>query len=297
MIRLALALLALSVLPAQADCRAEWERLGELLVDNRIVTSAPRGVALTTQDGCRVTAPSLPDAGNMSVKAREMVWSGEGMARFSDDGLPPIALDLELTGMRFIPRLGDRRMSYLMEIQGFGEGIDLTLRARWDADAQRLNLSTLRLDFPGEDSLSFSATVEGVDLSDRAAMQMSAGRFAITRTVTVIRSERLFQEVLLMPLGMALLDPEGDPEAQVEKLKADALEVIADLPEASLPPDSRAALERLIADMPEPSGVLSVVMTADPGLGAARGMRLAADPDNLDAVLDGVVYDIDYVRR
>jgi hypothetical protein len=69
------------------------------------------------------------------------------------------------------------------------------------------------------------------------------------------------------------------------------------LPAASFPPASKAALQAVLSELPNPSGTLTVAMRSDAGIGPARlmGYAMTGVPDTiagLAPVLDGVTFDI-----
>lgn len=252
---------------------------------------------------CVVEAPVWRGRSYFTLKAERISWSGENLDRMATEGLPPTAVALDIAGFRVVPEIGDPVMTYLMEMQGRGEAVDISLRAGWDAAERVLRIERAEIDFPGGDYIRFSADAEGVDLTDMAAIQMSAGSFGITRTLWEIRSFGLFENLLLLPVGMNLLVGADDPAAKVAEMKETARREIAAIPDAIVPARSRAALIALVDDMPNPAGTLRIEMNAEPGLGVARAMPLAMSGsgltslDDIWAVMDGVRYDITYDRQ
>ena len=112
----------------------------------------------------------------------------------------------------------------------------------------------------------------------------------------------MFQNFLLLPLGMALLDDAENPAARVQELKAMGLEFITDIPDAALAAGSKTALKTLISDMPEPSGILRISQSASPGIGPARAIAFAMSRGDFEALDDflmlmqGIKIDITYDR-
>ncbi|NJS40418.1 MAG: hypothetical protein HC783_17030 [Rhodobacteraceae bacterium] len=51
------------------------------------------------------------------------------------------------------------------------------------------------------------------------------------------------------------------------QLKAEAEAAIAALPATSFPPASKAALREVLAELPNPSGTLTLAMRSDAGIG------------------------------
>ena len=113
----------------------------------------------------------------------------------------------------------------------------------------------------------------------------------------------LFEGYVLLPLGMALLHGEENPAVRIEELKRAGRDHVNRLPLSIFPDTSKRALKALLSDMPKPRGTLTIHMTAEPGMGAARMMPLAIsrrgieDLDDVWSLMDGVTYDITYDRR
>ncbi|NNE88101.1 MAG: hypothetical protein HKN27_08490, partial [Silicimonas sp.] len=219
---------------------------------------------------------------------------------FVTEGLPPTAPTLRVDGITINQDFGDKTLSYLNRIQNKGRTIEVLFDADWDAGHRRLSINALNLSFPDDDHVQFSAEIEGVDLSSRNNILMSAGSLAITRTVTDIRSKRTFQDYLLQPLGFALLYRSDDPEARVAELKDVGRAYIAMVPDDILPQKSQADLLSLLDQMPDPSGRLVIETTATPGIGPARFATLAmrrggiTDPAQIFEALRGLVLNITF---
>jgi hypothetical protein len=128
-----------------------------------------------------------------------------------------------------------------------------------------------------------SAVLTGVDLSSTGAMQMSATSFALTEFDTQVTTHGLFEWYILMALGTMVLPSEGDIDAAAEGLRADLAAVLDDLPGTSFSDASKAALRELIAELPNPSGDLTLELRAEPGIGPARaaGYALNGVPQTL----------------
>ena len=289
---------------AAQECTAELERMSELVARSGMAQMVPLSTAETDGEGrCRLEGLEFRAGRSVVVKADALIWSGEGRERFLRDNLPPLSLELDLTGLRVVPEIGDPVMTYLLDVQSRARPADLSIRVGWDEAENVLEWEKIELRFAGGDYVRYQAIVEDVDLSSMNAIQMSAGSFGITRTVLEVRSQGLFEAYALMPLGMALLHGEADPAARVEELKRRARSEISRLPETIFPPESKSSLANLADDMPAPAGTLRVEMTANPGLGTARGMQMALRGEDLSdlaeiwPLLEGVRYDIGYERH
>lgn len=288
----------------EAGCEAQLATVIGLVSEIAGYRGSWEGKAEEAAPGvCRVEAPVWPSNDYITMKADHVTWSGENLDRMVTDRLPPTALALDIAGLRFLPDLGDPVMTYLMEIQRRGEAVDVSLRAGWDEAERVLTVERAEARFPSGDYIRFSAEVEGVDLTDRTSIQMSAGSFGITRTLWEIRSFGLFENLVLLPIGINLLSGANDPAARIEELKAEARREIEGMPDEIVSAESRAALVAVVDDMPNPSGTLRVEMTAEPGLGPARVLPLAMSRTGLESLddiwtlMDGVTHEITYDRK
>jgi hypothetical protein len=195
----------------------------------------------------------------------------------------------------------DPAMNYLMDVQGAQAGIDLDLVLTYDAGARRLVMERLALDFPGDNAINLSAELVRLDLTSAAGLQLSVGQAGITRLNLDISSHGLFENYVVLPLGLPLLNMAGpgEPEAVVAGLIADARGTIAALPDTLMDANSRAALDLLLADMPHPWGKLTLDIAVPAGFGAPRfmGFAMTGVPFTLQGwmpVFDGVTFNATY---
>lgn len=299
---LILACLILAPLSVQASCRDQWASLNDMLIKNgALKTSIPGIVRDGVNDTCQISGVKIPTGDKVvTISTRSIVWGGQGMSRFVTEGLPPTSLSVSIKGISIVPDFDDPTLTYLNELQNRGRTIDLALVADWDEETKALSLSALNLEFPRGDFVRLSADLEGVDLTTRSTMQMSALSMVLTNFTADIRSFRLFQDYLMQPVGLAILHGSDDPRAQVAKFKAAAKSMIAEVPQSILPGASQNALGLLVDDLPDLSGALKLSAVADPGLGAARFLPLAmrggdiTSPDQIWPLLDGLRIDATY---
>jgi hypothetical protein len=220
----------------------------------------------------------------------------------SGGGLVPDRLEIDVEGMRLVVSTGNPQMDYLFAAQARANLIDGALRLSWDAAARVLKLESLTVDFPGDNALSLNAVARGVDLGSTGAMQMSVTSFAVTEADLSVTTHGLFEWYGLMAMGPVFLPNEGDMEAAVAGLKAEATAGIAALPDATFPAATRAAMTAFLAELPNPAGVLTVALRSDPGFGPARlsGYAVNGIPDSLAGaapLLDGVTVNIGWTHE
>ena len=303
---LALAAVLMLAHPAHAQpvsCKAQWLRLSETVAGAFGVEAPTPGIVRELANGgCRTNGLTFKTDENVSLKAESLQWRGRDMERFVSEGLPPTAFNLELSGVRIVPTFGDPTYQYLLDLQSRGQNIEVELALDWDAAEKVLRVENLLISLPNDDFIRYENRIEGVDLSTKQSLQMSAGSFGMTHSVLVVRSERFFQNYLLLPLGLALLDGHPNPAARIAELKAEGKALIAIVPGWLLSSASKAALGDLLEDLPDPSGTLRIEQRADPGMGVARGMAMAVriqameEVGDLWSLFEGIEVDVSYER-
>ena len=263
---------------------------------------APGLFRQTADKGCRTNGLVFPVNEHVVVKAESLTWSGRDMDRFVEGGLPPTAIALTLSGIRIVPQVGDKTFQYLQDVQSRGQNIEVSLSVNWDAADNVVSVDNLLISLPSDDFIRFEAQVEGVDLSTAESLRNSAISFGVTLVDLEIRSERIFQNYLLLPLGMVLLEGQSNPEARVDELKDLAKTAVEGAPSQLVSEGSKAALLSLVEDLPEPAGTLRLRQTASPGIGVARGLAFgmqaerAETLDDLWPLFDGIDVEITYDR-
>jgi len=220
----------------------------------------------------------------------------------ADGSSPPDRLGVGLTNLRAVIQTGDPQSDFLYAAQSRPNGARLNLDLAWDAAANALAVEQLVVDFPGENLITLSLLMSGVDLSSPGAMQMSTTSFALSEADLKIQTHGLFEWYALVALGTAVLPRDGDIEAAAQRLREDAMEAVGALPEAQFVGESKAALAALIAELPNPAGTLTLALRADPGFGPTRfaGYALTGAPDTIEAaapLLDGVRIEIGWTHE
>jgi hypothetical protein len=208
---------------------------------------------------------------------------------------------LQVVGLRMVPQIGDPVMDYIYHAQWQRFAIGVQMEARVSAADKILELQQLSVDFPLDNQVSLSARVSNVDLSSQAALQMSLTSFAVTEAELRVTSHGLFETYVLAVLAPLLLSADGDMPAEEERLRAAAIAALTGLPEASFSPESKDAMARLLQELPNPDGTLTVRMAAEAGFGPARLMAYALTglPTTLEAaapLFQGVTLDIDWLH-
>lgn len=224
-----------------------------------------------SDDGwCESTDISVQAGPAHLLQMTELRWRASDMARVAEQGLPPRALELNASGLRLAAASGDPVFDYLIALQSARRSHDLRLRARWDGVQNALVLEELFVDFPGANSVALSGRFDGVSLASQEEMQDSLPTAMLSNLELVVETNGLFEGYVALPLGMALLDSETEPEAQVQSRIGQAVNVIEGLGDAVMAPRSKDALVAFLTDLPMPSGVLRLQLDAAPGLTVAE---------------------------
>jgi hypothetical protein len=226
---------------------------------------------------------------------------GSALGWLVDGAGAPVGLEIGVEGLRLVVQTGNPQMDWLFAAQARPNAIDAETSLSWDAAARELRLEGLSIDFPGENLVEAQAVLTGVDLSSMGAMQMSVTSFALTEADLRITTHGLFEWYVLMALGPNLLPPEGDMEAAAEGLRASMRAAVAELPGASFSDASKAALGRLIDELPNPSGDLAVSLRSEAGVGPGRltGWVMTGVPQTVAeaaGVLEGVTVEVGWTH-
>ncbi len=261
----------------RADCDGSWNAVSAL------VTQDAGEVSVTDAGWCRLTDAILPIDAGTSVRIDAVEWRASDIARLINDGLPPRAIEVKGEGLRVAPQTGDPVYDYLLGLQSSASPMSFGLSARWDGVQNAVLLEEAWLQLHGENRIELSARVEGVNLTDRAAIQSSAGSAGLRDLTLKTTFDGWFETHVAVALGSVLLTDQGTPpEVQVAQLQQQALAAIGALPDGFMPARSREALSDFAKALPAPRGHLQVQLSADPTLGASRFAPLWLAPDMPD---------------
>ncbi len=238
--------------------------------------------ALAATEGYDVTIPPAgPEQGwcvldGTILRSRTPGWPNLSAQRLR---LKPAAtgIEVDLTGLRIAPRLGDRavddRVRALVRLQT----IDLRLRVLHDPATDVLTLSETQIDLSGGSRLRLEAEIGSADLSlaSLAGGVVTRARIEwrndghLPRPVMELAGEGLAGEGLAGASGTAAVD--------AARVALSAL--VASLPGAAVDDDTRDALDAVVAALPQGRGLLTLDFVSKDGIGAAR-LGLAALTDD-----------------
>lgn len=288
-----LALLAGPVMAEDRVCTGIWNAVtGSGLPITGLVVGVEDGWCVIRDVVLNLPGVYVPD-----WHADKLRLQGSALPWVLGDAVVPEALEAEVSGLRLVVQTDMPQMDYLFAAQSRAAPIQVALAVRWDKAAKVLHLDRLDIDFPGNNAVTLTAVAGNVDLSSIGAAQMALTGFSITNARLSVTTHGLFEAYALMALGSALLPDDGDMDAAVANLKVEAAVAISALPGQSFSDKTKGAMWALVQEMPNPSGMLTVDLRADPGFGPARlgGFAVTGMPATMDQaapLFEGVVVDV-----
>lgn len=274
----AIAVAAMVPISAAADCATDLRLLTRFL-DEAAFSLTDVGQLDETAEGCRLTGIAAKGTGYLGIEIGAIDWRSEGIGALIEGGQPTaVALDLTVTGARILPQPPDAWLAWMLDMQNRRNLIAGRLRAHWDLEAGVLDIAEISADFPGRSGFQLAWRASGLGLPD------TGGGLAGLRLEWIegeIENEGYFDGPWLAFLTERMRGAEGGPEAEVARLTARALAVVAALPEPAFPEPTRAALTALIENGPAPWGRLSVSLDAPRGVGLDRFLQTGLSPDPL----------------
>ncbi len=274
----------------EGECADLWGR-----AQNLVSQMGPTQPTLTSDsvgrlegEWCVVDAVIIESEDNYSPRfnIEQLRYRGAGMVGLFDWSVPPTSLDIEMDGLNFGVRVDEPVMDYLIAAQRHTSGTDVAVSMVWDAGSKTVALTKGTMDFPGENAISVTARAKNVDLGTKGRAQMAMLGFGVTEMDVSVTSNGLFESYFLMPIGAALLTQDTDPAAQVDALKMQAAAMIASLPDATFSADTKAAMNTVIGEFPNPAGKLDLILRSEAGVGprSLAGYALLGVPTTIAAL-------------
>lgn len=286
---------------AETDCPALWGALAAELPAGLSLVGRPAN----PQDGfCVLTGIELslgPQADHVLVVDR-LLLKGAALEAFLGAEAAPTGLEARVEGLRLLTRSGIASFDYASAAQARLARTNASFLLSWNEKTRVLRLERLNVDLPGNNAVALTAEVQAVDLSSRAAIQTSLASFALTQADLDMTLHGFFEWYLLPALAAAVLPAEGDAEAAAKDVKAAAKAFLAQLPEPTFPQATREAAARIVDELPNPSGRLTLTFTAPEGFGPVRfaGFALTGVPRSLAAaapLFQGVTLDLAWTHE
>lgn len=245
-----------------------------------------RSVRVTPAGWCQARRS---DPGFEEMEASQVIWRMQDPQRWLRDGIAPLALDVEITGLR---------TSHMR--QGAARGhpdLNISARLRQLPDAGQVIVEQFVMDNGAGDALRMSGVIERVFLSSPAMMQVSMGSAAFKAGLFSLTLEGDYENPFAFGIDVQLV---GDEAAQ----QAAAFEIINALPHGVFDAASRAELMAFAEDLPRPRGTLEVIAQAERPIGMLQLGAIAAltlpdagrgsGMDRYNTLLDGVRVDVDW---
>lgn len=286
---------ALSAMPVNAfermmrsDCQVAFEALADIMQPDDPKTAAmSNAIRVTPQGWCEMRGGT---AGLENAEFDTLEWRAEGITRWTRDGIPPLALELRMSGLDPDEMQG-----------GMNTGrpdVDVDVLLRQLPDAGMVVIERAVMDNNAGDSMTVSGVFERVFLSSPSMMQVSMGSAAFKAGLVSMTLEGTHEN----PFGFGIdVEMQGVPQAQRDA----AFEVVSKLPDGVIDDASRAELTAYAGDLPIPVGTLEVSVASERGLGLmqvgmwaynsfAAIMEDDAAGDELDILLDGITIEADW---
>lgn len=207
------------------------------------------------------------EAGRPNINATRLRLSGAAA-----DGVP-VALDIDASGLKVTPRLGDRsvddRLREVLRLQT----IDLRLSAQWDEAGDRLEITEGYLALSGGTEVVFAAEIAGAELSLASVITG-----ALTRLDLQWKNDGRILRPAMEAAGEGL--EAGASGSKAVDAAREALRALAGaLPATSLTGETADELDALISALPQGRGRLKLDLVSDLGIGAAQLGLLALSDD------------------
>lgn len=229
-----------------------------------IVETSPETVIEDVPGGCRMTDFFVDMGSYVRYRADELVLTAPDLFEAVAAMRPFAEAELTVSGLRLSPDTGSPLTTYIIEMQS--APLDARVSYRWDAAAETVDLTELSVksvDFGG--GFSVSGAFSGIVFDPARLEDISQWPGAIDRLNLTLDDGRFFT-AYAAPAVLGLLPYDADPRPLIETYKQAATAFIDGLPDASVGPDSKAALRRFVADFPQPRGSYTLDLSADPGL-------------------------------
>jgi hypothetical protein len=269
----------------QADCAASWEAFNLLMnegdqSDHRLDVS----VRVTPQGWCAVRGG---DPAFRRSRFDEMLWRAEDMARFINDGIPPLALEFAITGIDPDAMEGG-------DINTSRPPLTFSATLRQIPEAGQVIVERAELASDAGDVIAGSMVFERLFLSSPSMMQVSMGSVAF--------KAGLFEMTLTgaheNPFGFGGdLAMRGNPDVQ----RRAAFDLISQLPQGFVDDESRAELTGFAGELPNPRGTFAISLNSETGFGLMQVGVFAAmewvdsvENGGLEVLLDGMTLGADW---
>ncbi len=258
------------------DCAAAWEIINKGHKTGAVVNR------LSDDGWCLVPAAQAAVEG---FDFDLIEWRAEGIERLLEQSLPPTTLTIRVT---------DADMLRKLRVRGDADApampMQIMLSLRDNAQERQLVIENLLITGPKGNVVSLQGVFHNVDLSSMAKMQISLGGANLRDVVLVAKANRKLEPYLRPYIGATFPERTRRRSAMIDK--------VTDWPDHSFPPETKRAVQQLIAVLPAPNGALRVEVDTGAGLSAAIFVQtyVFGEPvdDMINRVLGGVVFNANW---
>ena len=245
--------------PAWADCESELGllRAGLAATDFQIVEP---GKLSEENRRCRLSGLSLAEGATLKIDIKSMSWVAEGFEALMAGTPEKLSLDLIIDNARVIPQTTDPWMSYYLELQNRINFIDVAAAITWNPSLGVMNVEQLSIDLPGKNGFWLSSRVTGATADMMPGRISEFGALELESMSVAIENEGYLDGLALGWMLGQLSSLPGDPEAVTAATLGELKKIVAAWPDDIFPPDSKAALARLIDAGPLPWGRLELTL-------------------------------------
>lgn len=262
------AFLVLSAIPATAfermlrsDCQVAFEKFDTLISmggGNDTVAQRSRSIRVTPQGWCQMRGG---DQGWEDADFDALEWRAEGITRWTRDGIPPLAIEVRVTG------LDPDNMQGGMNTNRPPVSVYALLR-QLPATGQVIVERAVMENNAG-DSLAVSGVFERMFMTSPSMMQVSVGAATFKAGLMLLKLDGTHEN----PFGFGIdVEMQSVPQAQRDA----AFKTISRLPDGYINDESRAELTAFFGDLPNPIGTLEISLASERGLGLMQIAMSAA---------------------
>ena len=273
--------LALSAFPATAfermqrsACQESFTRLADLVPDQSAEQDATadeiaRSIGVTPDGWCQFEARST----DIDLDFDVFEWRMEDTERWTRDGIPPLALDVRVSGLDPDAFEGDQDTDRPL--------VDMTATLRQEPDAGLVILERVAMENSAGDALAISGVFERVFLSSPSMMQVSLGSATFKAGLMVLTLDGTHEN----PFGF---EGEFYINGTEQDRSEGAFDVLSAIPDGVIDDASRAELMAFAADLPKPVGKLETSVSSERGLGLMQvAMSMVSAVESAMAENDG----------
>lgn len=244
---------------ALADCAALVATISEIVI-------GPDSSIEDVDGGCRVTNVGYAVSSyiNYSIDAVTLL-SPNLLTTFPTGGIFEAA-ELDIRGLRLKPITHSPLQDYILALNAIG----MDLRLAYATDPEALT-SQAEVEFSADPlgHIAIKASLSDfdnadVDIDDFADLSGTLHRLDVT-----LEDRGLFLAIFAPAVLNWLFTPDEDPTGAIMLMQESAVAALADLPEATLSPDSFIALSSLIRAFPRPEGDWHVSFASERGFSIA----------------------------